>query len=86
MLVDERRHVDPVDHNPVDEQVDLDVDEPRMRDRDISEVHVPEPRTAQVGTPKHRCGEVTLEPLGHTHSFLHSTIERLGINTTPSRI
>ncbi len=66
VLVDVRRHVDPVDHDPVDERVDLDVDEPGVGDRDLREVDVAEPCAAQVGSPEHRATQVTLEPLRHT--------------------
>ena len=57
--------VDAVDDEPVDQRVDVDVDEPGVADRGVGEVDVAEACAAQVGAPEHRSGEIALELLRH---------------------
>jgi hypothetical protein len=79
VLIDVRGDVDTVDRDVLDERVDIDVHEPRVRDRDVGHVHVAKARPTEIDTPEDGAAEVLiLELLCHCASVARTVIGRKG--------
>ena len=86
-LVHVGRDIDAVDHNVVDQRVDVDVDEPGMADLRVGEVDVAEAGAAEIGAPEHGSGKIPLELFRHAASHRVAASQRTSLEsagTAPS--
>jgi hypothetical protein len=74
VFVHVRGHVDAVDHDRVDQSVDVDVGQPGSLDARVGQVDVAEERPTEVHAPEGRARQIPVfERLGHDDRSFHRT-------------